>query len=211
MFIKWGTADKSGFKLPINPESYSVNGKQQNTAVNIHASGEINLKGKRALKTVSWSGFFPNQQYSFAKDTLKDPVTFYVTNLVNLLENNTTIHLIIGTRVNLFGTVESFTWGENEQNGDVVYDISIKEQRTLDKTKDAVDNASSKKYKWKKKDTWKKVTKKILGSNKTWKTQRKNNIKVINKAKKAYKKKHKKIKKVKENVALIGYTVVIKL
>jgi ABC-type proline/glycine betaine transport system substrate-binding protein len=47
------------------------------------------------------------------------------------------------------------------------------------------------------------VVKKYLGSSKTWKTVRKNNIAVVNKAKR------KNFKK-KETVALIGYKVVVK-
>ena len=219
MFIRWGASDASGFKLPINPESYSIDGKQQNTSVNIHNLGEINLKGKRSLLTVSWSSFFPNKKYDFAKDTYRNPITYYVRKILSVIDKNTTVHLIIGTRVNLYGTIESFTWGENEQNGDVVYDISIKEQRLTGKNRISINNVTggyTRIYTWKKKDTWAKVCKKILGTSKNWKAQRKANISVVKAAVKAAKaalKKQKKKKKktVKENTALIGYMVVLKV
>ena len=218
MYIRWGASDNGGFKLPINPESYTVDGKQQNTSVNIHGLGELNLKGKRSLLTVSWSSFFPNKRYDFAQDTYHDPVKFYVRKLLSIIEKNTTVHLIVGTRINLYGTIESFTWGENEQNGDVVYDISIKEQRMIAKNRIGINNVTGGYtiiYTWKKGDTWAKVCKKILGSSEDWKDQRKSNISIVNTAKKAAKaalKKQKKKKKktVKENTALIGYMVVLK-
>jgi hypothetical protein len=71
--------------------------------------------------------------------------------------------------------------------------------------------------KWKKGDTWQKVTKRALGKSDKWKTVKKDNAKVVSKAKKAYISKYKKAhngktpKKVDEKVALIGYKVVVKL
>lgn len=215
IYIKWNK-EKSGFKLPVLPETYTIDGKQQNTAVNIHAMGQLNLKGKRALIGISWSSFFPGQEYSFAKDTFQDPIKFYVTILKTLMEDNTTIHLVIGTRINIFGTIESFTWSEDGRNGDIAYDISIREYRepgTLVRIKRYFDDNYSVEYKWKKNDTWKSVCKKQLGDASLASKNQKANKKVINKAIKAYKKKKKikKTKTIKENVALVGYKVVLKI
>jgi hypothetical protein len=221
IFINWGKNDKYGFLLPVNPESYSVENAQQNTSVTIHDFGELNLKGKRALKKVSWSCFFPHEKYDFSRTKFEDPITFYVFKLTNLLEKNTTVHVMIGEKLNLYGTIESFTWGEDEGTGDVNYSISIKEDRVAQETAEAeadgamnaagdVPGGAAKiSYKWKKGDTWKNVCKAKLGDNsaKVWKKNQKDNKKVITKAKKAYKKKHKKAGK--EAVALIGYKVVL--
>ena len=165
IFIRWGKNDASGFKLPVNPASYKIDGKQQNTSVNIHASGEINLKGKRALKTVSWSCFFPGEKYNFAQAKLNDPINYYVKKLVEVMDKNTTIHLVLGQSINIFGTIESFTWGQDSGNGDINYDISIKEQRTLGGSAPnmsifADDYVA---YHWKKGDTWAKAYKKVWG------------------------------------------------
>lgn len=165
IFIRWGKNDASGFKLPVNPSSYKIDGKQQNTSVNIHASGEINLKGKRALRTVSWSCFFPNRKYDFAQAKYHNPIDYYVKKLVTLMDNNTTVHLVLGESINFFGTIESFSWGENEGNGDINYEISIKEQRTLGGTSRNMSIFSDDYvvYVWKKNDTWTKAYKKIWG------------------------------------------------
>jgi hypothetical protein len=214
MYIKWGKEkSNASIQFPVIPENYSLNGKQQNTSVNVHAFGEINLKGKRALASVSWSSFFPAQEYDFLHGTFKDPVKFYVVKLEDLMEKNTTIHLVIGNRLNIFGTIESFTWGEEERNGDVSYSITIKEYRAPgDGTRLKQYSDGSVSYVWKKGDTWKKVCKKQLGTNEASvvKNNRKANKSVINKAIKAYKKKNPKVKKVKENTALIGCKVVLK-
>lgn len=239
IFIRWGKNDANGFKLPVNPSSYKIDGKQQNTSVNIHASGEINLKGKRALKTISWSCFFPHMKYDFAKTKYHNPIDYYVKKLVSVMDSNTTVHLVLGESVNIFGTIESFSWGENEGNGDINYDISIKEQRTLGGTNLSIFADDYVIYKWKKGDTWTKVYKKLWGrpsSKLTYPTvkvkvktkkgvrikevkrtyinhkptySQKYNKKTINLAIKAYKKKHPKAKKIKAETALIGYEVVI--
>lgn len=216
IFIKWGKNEKEWIKLPVLPASYSIDGKQQNTSVNVHALGEINLKGKRALMTVAWSCFFPGQSYYFAKDSYKNPIKNYVIKFETLMENNTTIHVIIGNRVNMFGTIEKFAWSESEGNGDISYDITIKEFREPgDKTRIKKSFTEySVEYKWKKGDTWKKVCKKnLMGDATLADKNRTANKKTIDKAIKAYKKKKKikKTKTVKEETALVGYKVVLKL
>jgi hypothetical protein len=114
----------------------------------------------------------------------------------------------------MYATIESFSHGEEEKNGDVAYSIDFKEYRVpVTDTKSTADGASSAagttkaksetSYKWKSGDTWPKVCKKKLGTSKNYKKIRKNNMSVIKKAKKKHPKK-------KETVALVGYKVVIK-
>ena len=84
------------------------------------------------------------------------------------------------------------------------YTLELKEYRETATTSNRhTKAASSKVHTWKKGDTWQKLTKKTLGSSKTWKSVRKRNLDVIKKTKKKYPKK-------KESDALIGYKVVIK-
>lgn len=206
IFIKWNN-DTNGFKLPVNPESYQLNGKQQNTAVNIHAIGELNLKGKRALNVVQWGCFFPAQAYSFCVDTPRAPMS-YISDLTQLMNDNTTVHVVIGDRVNMFATIESINWGEDDRSGDINYDISFKEDRGLETGKRVSKQVDGTKYVWKKKDTWNSVCKKNLGDASYAAANKAANQSVIDKAMKAYKKRTG--KKGKENVALVGYTVVLK-
>lgn len=201
--IKWGS-DKHSIQLPIVPESFEVSDSMNNTSVVVHNLGEINLKGKRNLKEVSLSSFFPAQKYAFAKTSYHAPYN-YVRVLKRLFERNETIHLIItGTNINGFYTIESFNYGHADKTKDVSYTLGMKEYReTATTSRRHTKTASSTVHTWKKGDTWQKLTKKTLGSSKEWKSVRKRNLDVIKKAKKKYPKK-------KEADALTGYKVVIK-
>jgi nucleoid-associated protein YgaU len=201
IFIKWDN-ELNSIQLPINPESFEQSVSQNNTSLYIHELGEINLKGKRALKQVSWSSFFPAQDYNFCRCVPMDP--FYYTRVLEaLLENNTTVHVIITTTdINMYCTIEEFTHGEADRSGDVSYSITFKEYREVQggvrTSKDKVPVT----YLWRSGDTWPKVTKAVLGDSAGWEAQKSANKKIIKAAKKANKKK-------KEEVALVGYKVVI--
>ena len=200
IIIRWDK-EANGFQLPINPNSYTVDGKQNNTSVYIHELGEINLKGKRALRTVSWSSCFPAQRYEFCKVDPLEPMT-YISMLESCLEKNTQMHVLIGTNLNMFATIESLQWLDDEQNGDINYSITFKEEREPGAAKRTAKEVVPVTYTWKKKDSWAKVCKKLLGDSKYAKSCKKKNKAVIKAAKKATKKK-------KEAVALVGYKVVI--
>lgn len=200
MFIRWNN-DTEGFQLPVNPENYTLGGAQSNTSVYVHDLGEINLKGKRSLYSLSWDGFFPAQAYDFCMCPPDEPLA-YVRKLAQLMEENVTVHVLIGVRVNLFCTIESFTHGEEDGSGDIKYSIAFKEYRETGNATRTEKEKLKQTYKWKKGDTWKKVCKKLLGSSSYAADNKKRNKKVINKAKKKRPKK-------KTNVALIGYKVVI--
>lgn len=210
IYIKWDN-DSRSIQIPILPESFMIEDSMNNTTVTIHNLGDINLKGKRGLYTISFDSFFPAQKYGFAKCTYKDPYDHYIKKLKNLFESNETLHLIITeTNINAHFTIESFSYGHDEKTKDVQYSISFIEYRTIKTT--AVGSSSkartskavkAKTVTWKKGDTWQKVTKKVLGSSKTYKTQKKNNNAVVKKAMKKHPKK-------KEKDALVGYKVVVK-
>ena len=199
--INWDN-DGKGFILPINPESFQLVGAMNNTTINIHNLGEINLKGKRTLKSISFESFFPANQYYFSQDTFHDPY-YYVENINKLMEQNETIHLVITeTNINGFFTIDSFGYGNNDGSKDVYYTISLKEYREAKSKRVSKKKANS--YKWKKNDTWQSVTKKQLGSSKNWKKVKKKNAAVIKKAKKKNPGKR-------EKDALVGYKVVLKI
>lgn len=210
IFINYND-DNDSIKIPILPESFEISASQNNTSLYIHNLGEINLKGKRGLYAVSFESFFPHQRYQFAHDSYHNPYTYYCKKLKSLFENNKTVHLVItDTDINMYCTIESFTHGEEDRNGDVKYSISFKEYRELTKQQRTSTKQKETSYVWKKGDTWSKVVKKCTGSSNNWKTIRKNNKSVVTKAVKAYKKKHKLVKKIDEAKALVGYKVVIK-
>lgn len=199
--ISWNN-EKNRIILPVNPEEYQLSGSMNNTSVTVHNFGEINLKGKRNLRDISFESFFPGASYSFSQDRFKDPY-YYVEKFEKLMEDNETVHLVITeTNINGFFTVESFAYGNKDGTKDVYYTLVLKEYREINSKR--VKKKKSDSYKWKKNDTWQSVTKKQLGSSKNWKKIKKKNAAVIKKAKKKYPKK-------KERDALIGYKVVLKV
>lgn len=218
IYIRWSD-DAKEIHLPINPESFELSGIQNNTSLYVHDLGEINLKGKRGLYEIAITSFFPAQPYDFCRCTPKDPYDYYIKKLKNLYEKNTTVHLTItDTSINIFGTIESFTYGEMERNGDVAYTLQIKEFREVsDTTRTQTKTPKDVSVKWKKGDTWQKITKNALGKSDKWKTVRKNNAKIVSNATMTYIKNYKKAhknkepKKVDENAVLVGYKVVVKV
>lgn len=203
IYLNWDNEEKS-ILLPINPSSFEIAGSQNNQSVYVHNLGEINLKGKRGLYSITLESFFPSRKYDFSHGTYHDPYDYYCKKLTKLYESNKTIHLIITeTDINMFCTIESFSHGEADRSGDVKYRLTLKEYREVMVSKRMSTKKKETSYVWKKGDTWPKVVKKQLGSSSTWKQVRKANSSVINKAKR-------KNPKTKESVALAGYKVVIK-
>lgn len=218
-------------QLPILPENFEVQMSQNNTSVMIQDFGEINLKGKRNLYSISFSSIFPHERYEFCKCEPLEPYD-YVQIFRKWCEDNETLILCIsGTLISHFCTIEEFSFSEEDGTGDVFYTLSLKEYRNpyIKTVQDALatifQNDTVKKtatsrvsktvkshsYKWKKGDTWNKVAKKETGTSANGKALKKLNKKVINAAKKEYRKEHPKVKTVKGNVALIGKKVVIKI
>lgn len=202
MYIKWDK-DEQSIQIPVLPNTIMMSGNQNNTAVNIHNLGDINLKGKRGLYSVAIESFFPCQRYDFCRCKPLSPDE-YIEKITKLFEKNTTVHVILTeSNINFYATIDNWSHGVSAGTKDVNYSISFTEYRELESGKRNSKEAKTGSYTWKKGDTWQSVTKTKLGSSKTWKTQRKNNKSVIDKAMKKHPKK-------KEKVALIGYKVTIK-
>ena len=53
--------------LPVTPSGYDVSTSQNNVTVNINKLGEILLRGKKQIKQISFSGFFPAVSPAFAE------------------------------------------------------------------------------------------------------------------------------------------------
>ena len=202
IYIKWNN-DQSGIQLPILPASFEISNEMKNTSIMIHNLGEINLKGTRGLYSITWECFFPNEKYHFAKTGYYDPYEYYIAQLKARMETNDTVHLIItGTDINMYCTIEAFSYGHEERNGDVKYSITLREYRTIQSVSveagvsvavtRVTKSETSSSHTWKKGDTWQKVTKAKLGSSAKWKKVKQNNKAVIKKAKKKHPKKKEK-------------------
>ena len=210
---------EGSFIFPITPESYDVDFGVENVTVNIHDLGEILLKGKRKLRGISWSSFFPKTYYDFCQVPEGEMLQTagYVGILSLLAANNTTCTVNITDFISMQVVVESFPHSQNDGTGDVAYSITLKEYRDVDSptadkqtAKRPTKGVTSHLYQWKNGDTWKKVAKKETGKTENWTKLKKTNDRKITVAVKAYKKKHPAVKTVKDEVALVGTKILIK-
>ena len=127
----WLKQDKTKFRFAVLPSEYELTSESDNTQVVINSLGEINLLGKRKLKNISFSSFFPKQKYNFCQytsfPTPKESVT-----LIEKMKNNGVLRLTMtGTPVNMDCTIESFVWGENDGTKDINFTLEFKEYRKV--------------------------------------------------------------------------------
>lgn len=210
---------ETALTIPVTPESFEISGGYDNQTVNINGLGEILLKGKRNLRTVSWSSFFPREHYDFCQTSEAEHIdpNNYITVMMLAAEFGLTVQVSISDVITLPMTLSTFTYGQDDGTADVNYSVTFTEVRevaTPDAAKQTAKRPTKKvvshMYKWKKGDTWKKVAKKETGKSDNWKKLKSTNKSRVDKAIKAYKKKHPSAKKVKDTTALIGTKILIK-
>lgn len=127
----WLRQGRARFRFAVLPAEYEVTSESNNTQVVIHSLGEINLLGKRKLKNVSFSSFFPKQKYSFCEYT-SFPGPKESVKLIERMKDNGVLRLTMtGTPVNMDCTIEKFTWGENDGTKDINFTLEFKEYRKV--------------------------------------------------------------------------------
>ena len=117
-------------RIPVLPSEYTVQSSQSNQSVDINALGEVDLGGKRALQSISFSSFFPKRydpEYCSYRN-IKSPSSY--VKLVEKIKRAGTLRLLItGTPIRLRCRIESFEWSENDGTGDINYTLTFKEHR----------------------------------------------------------------------------------
>ena len=117
-------------RIPVLPSEYTVSSSQSNQSVDINALGEVDLGGKRALQSISFSSFFPKRydpEYCSYRN-IKSPSS--CVKLVEKIKRAGTLRLLItGTPIRLRCRIESFEWSENDGTGDINYTLTFKEHR----------------------------------------------------------------------------------
>lgn len=150
-WLKKSNSDK--IMLPVNPESFAFTEKHNNTSVNVNSIGEVNLLGKRNLKTGTISSHFPKRDRNYANNSGRQAPYTYINKLLSWKSSGKPVQLIItGTKINFQVTIETLKYGEQDGTGDVYYDLTLKEYR-------AVEIKKTKLKKTKKKKTTKKKSK----------------------------------------------------
>lgn len=150
-WLKKSNSDK--IMLPVNPESFAFTEKHNNTSVNVNSIGEVNLLGKRDLKTGTISSHFPKRDRNYANNSGRQAPYTYINKLLSWKSSGKPVQLIItGTKINFQVTIETLKYGEQDGTGDVYYDLTLKEYR-------AIEIKKTKLKKTKKKKTTKKKSK----------------------------------------------------
>ena len=150
-WLKKSNSDK--IMLPVNPESFAFTEKHNNTSVNVNSIGEVNLLGKRDLKTGTISSHCPKRDRNYANNSGRQAPYTYINKLLSWKSSGKPVQLIItGTKINFQVTIETLKYGEQDGTGDVYYDLTLKEYR-------AVEIKKTKLKKTKKKKTTKKKSK----------------------------------------------------
>lgn len=116
--------------FPVLPSEYKVSSSQANTTVNINALGEVNLLGKKGLRTVSFSSFFPHCPESYCEFYQINQPKVYVTQLERMKQNGP-MKLYISNSISMDVTIESFEFGESDGTGDIQYTLELKEYRNI--------------------------------------------------------------------------------
>lgn len=130
-WLKKSNSDK--IMLPVNPESFAFTEKHNNTSVNVNSIGEVNLLGKRDLKTGTISSHFPKRDRNYANNSGRRAPYTYINKLLSWKSSGKPVQLIItGTKINFQVTIETLKYGEQDGTGDVYYDLTLKEYRAVE-------------------------------------------------------------------------------
>ena len=147
--------------LPVNPSEFEINDEWNNEEVNINSLGLVTLIGKRGLRSVTLSSFFPGQNYPFLdspklKSAMSaarlNPETGEVetTGIVGEVVNPWTyVKKLSGwkgkvLRLTITGTnnyvtwqcvINNFKYGHKDGTTDVYYTLELKEYKTLTRKK----------------------------------------------------------------------------
>lgn len=124
------SCDNSSIVLPVTPESFGVQVKNNNSVVNITNFGNYNMMGKTGLKSITISSFFPAQDYNFSSGS-DEPYE-----LVNQIEewrlSTKPLNLLIeNSTVDFDCLIDSFEYKEQDGTGDVYFTLVLTEYRNI--------------------------------------------------------------------------------
>ena len=196
----WLKKGKEKVKLPFLPDSYEIQSPQNNETLVTANGTEITLIGKRGLRTISWSSWFPKGKpnYIVSSSYTGKPMS-YIRKLGKM--KGEIVKLMITGVINCQATIESLTYGQNDGTGDIYYTIELREYKSPEtknkskKTQEVVDKKSNKAkkpatktstkdvknqtYIVKKGDTLTGIAKKLTGTSANWKAIYNTNKKTI--------------------------------
>ncbi|OPA80222.1 hypothetical protein BVG16_05620 [Paenibacillus selenitireducens] len=166
--------------LPVPPQTFEVQTGLCNSTVTIHELGELMLTGKRRLKTITISSYFPIVYDGLGQYQAAPPPSGLIKMIERWRDTQKPLRLLIlgrGLTVNEAMVIENFSFSQKNGPEDVYFTLDLKEYRftkvkTLPLTaKEAnelrprpADKPIPKIYVVQKGDTFKKISKKVYGT-----------------------------------------------
>ena len=143
-WLKKSNSDK--IMLPVNPESFAFTEKHNNTSVNVNSIGEVNLLGKRDLKTGTISSHFPKRDRNYANNSGRQAPYTYINKLLSWKSSGKPVRLIItGTKINFQVTIETLKYGEQEYRAVEIKKTKLKKKKKTTKKKSKPKRPAAKK------------------------------------------------------------------
>ena len=113
-------------RLPVLPPEFTVSKPQSNETFETVTQGQLKLIGKPALKSISWSSFFPVRDYPFLRDR-SDTAFGYLYTIDTWVKKKLPIRLIItDTPINMACCIDDFSYSI-KKDGDMNYSITLGE------------------------------------------------------------------------------------
>lgn len=139
VFVLEGDGGKVQF--PVNPAEFEVGNPYDNSRININSLGEINMKGKRGLKTLKFGSFFPANEYEWLisgslfgnllGSSAGDPYG-NIAKIRQIAESDKPAKISIsGTDVSMDCLIDDLTYKEQDGSGDVYFSLEISEYRHI--------------------------------------------------------------------------------
>ena len=117
-------------RLPVLPPEFTVSKGRNNEVFDTVSQGQLKLIGTSALKTISWSSFFPVRDYPFLRDR-SDTAFGYLYTIDPWSARKLPIRLIItDTPINMAVTIDDLTYTIGK-DGDMKYSITLSEVKLI--------------------------------------------------------------------------------
>ena len=123
--------EKELVQLPVNPPSFELETRTDNSSEHIIGLGEVTIIGERKLKETSISSYFPRSPDSLTETTGKfhEP-EFYTDFFDSVMKKKVPIRMIVtGFNINMLVSVESFKY--ERHTDEVVYELKLKEYKNF--------------------------------------------------------------------------------
>jgi len=124
-------------RLPVPPQTFELQTGAMNTTVTIHELGEVNLIGKRRLKSISLSSYFPVRDDGLCQYRGFPPPRTCVETIEQWRDSGRPIRLIVigeSVRLNEAMAIESFSYSQKRGPADIYFTLELKEYRFLNFT-----------------------------------------------------------------------------